>query len=301
MTEIQKIDKREKLKVVTDNGMIMAEELSNLSLNARKLFYLAIAQCRKDDKKFYEYTTTPGELAELWGVSRDDVYKCADAISTELMKIIISVRPENPKAKRFSKYHLFETCIYDDKSQIYFKLHKEMADLLLGLNANYSQPLVWDFMRMKSPYSMAVWHLMQREMRSFKPAMSQAFEFELSLDELRVVTGTENKLEKVSNFKARVLDQAIKEIRKNCGVDISYRNVKHGRCVTGFIFTAKNIWGHSADMPLRVRMKARKAELFRKKKDGTITKEELEELVMLYEDLEQMTMADYDENGQPII
>ena len=49
MNEVKKIDKRESLRIVTDNGLIDAQDLSSLSLNARKLFYVAVSQCKQND------------------------------------------------------------------------------------------------------------------------------------------------------------------------------------------------------------------------------------------------------------
>lgn len=291
MAKSKKIDKREDLRVVTDNSIIDAQDLPKLSLNAKKLFYIAVSQCKKNDKEFYEYETAPTELAEMWGVSRQDVYQLADKITTELMRIVITL-PNGEKG--FKKRHLFEKCDYDDTSMLTFKLHSEMTDLLLGLKKNFSKPLVWDFMKMRSPYSMAIWHLFQREMKSFKPLMNSPIEFEISLEELRKVTGCENKLKQTGQFKERVLDKAIAEIKKNCLTDITYTNIKHGRSVTGFRFTAKSIFNVDTEhLSYRTRMKLRKADLARKEADGTLTFEEQDELNELRNYLSQMTLEDY--------
>ena len=115
-----------------------------------------------------------------------------------------------------------------------------MAELLLGLNGNFSQPQLSDFMRMRSVYSMAIWHLMQREMKSQKPGMTETINFDLSLEELREVTGTQEKLKQVGQFKDRVLNKALREIEDNCAVIITYQNIKRGRSVIGFHFSAES-------------------------------------------------------------
>lgn len=298
MEKLREIDKRENLRVVTDNNVITSKELSTLSLNARKLFYVAISQCRKDDKEFYTYTAKPTDLAEMWGISRQQVYKVADEITDELMKFIINIDPV--KGKRFKKRHLFEQCDYDDDAEFVFRLHKDMTNLLLGLKGDFSKPLVSDFMKMRSTYSMALWHLFQKEMHSFKPMMSAPIEFDLSLEELRKVTGTENKLKKISDFKKKVLDRAVLDIKRNCFVDISYENIKQGHSVVGFRFTAQNIFGSYKieDLEPRMQKKIRKAQLVRKKADGTLTPDEFEELEILKCELDQLSFSDYDENGQ---
>ena len=291
MDEVKKIDKRESLTVVTDNGLIDAQDLPKLSLNARKLFYVAVSQCRKNDKEFYEYETTPAELAEMWGISRQEVYQVAEKICKELMQIVITIRTGK---KAFKMRHLFEKCNYDDDAVLTFKLHSEMTDLLLGLKKDFSKPLVWDFMKMRSPYSMALWHLFQKEMKSFKPMMTQRIEFDISLDELRAVTGTEKKFKQVGQFKQFVLDKALKEIKRNCWVDINYTNIKRGRTITGFRFTAQSIWGYMdvSDMSFRMQKRMRKADLIRKRASVGLDPDEQEELLDLMADLEQLTIED---------
>ena len=292
MNKSKKIDKRESLRVVTSNEFISAKALCGLSLNARKLLYIAISQCQKDDTEFYEYATTPQELAEIWGIDRSNVYRAADAITDELMKLFL--RWGSDTEKRFKKRHVFETCDYDDTSKVVFKLHPDMTDLLLGLKRDFSKPLVWDFMKMRSPYSMAIWHLMQREMKSFKPMTTKPISFDLTLEELRMATGTESKLKGLSEFKRFVLDKALKEIREKCFVSITYENIKQGKVVTGFWFTAESVFGtfDTDNMPYRMQKHLRKAQLINKKFEGNITELEEQELKGLEADLSQITLED---------
>ena len=91
---------------------------------------------------------------------------------------------------------------------------------------------------------MAIWHLMQREMHSKKPGTSDKIEFDLSVEEIRRVTGTEKKFVRLSDLKRYILDKALREIKNNCGVEISYQNIKSGKTVVSFHFTAINALVH---------------------------------------------------------
>ena len=117
-----------------------------------------------------------------------------------------------------------------------------MTPILLNLKRDFTQPLLSDFMKMRSGYSMTIWHLMQREMQSHKTGVTDIVTFSLTLEELRSATGTTDKFERLSQFKAKVLDRAIAEIQSNCGIIVEYENVKTGRFVTGFKFTAKSLY-----------------------------------------------------------
>ena len=120
------------------------------------------------------------------------------------------------------------------------------------LTENYKQPHgiacaifmkdLIDFVKMRSTYSMAVWHIFQREMHGTYPMINQEIRFKLTLEELRQVTGTQKKFKQIGEFKTRVLDQAIKEISENCLSDIEYKNIKCSYTVVGFEFVARSPW-----------------------------------------------------------
>lgn len=237
MKKTRELNTKESVKVVTSNSFITACGLEDLSLKGRKLLYLAISQCKKTDTEFFEYSISVKSFADMMDIDASNIYVEMDATTDELMRTFIKYRD----GKSVRKYSLFSLCQYND-STIRFKLNPDMTEFLLELKGNFSQPLLAEFVRMRSPYSMAIWHLMQREMNSKKPYADHIIEFDLSLDELREVTGTEKKLEKLSNFKNRVLDKALKEIDENCNVVITYEHIKQGRKVIGFHFTAKSKW-----------------------------------------------------------
>ncbi len=290
MNEIKKVDTRDSLRVVTSNDLIDASDLIQLSGNARKMFYLAVSQCRKDDKEFYEYEVTPMELANIWGVSVQEIYQIAEPMTKELMKVVLTIY-EGKKA--FKHRHVFDKCDYDEK-KIKFRLHTDMTDHLLGLKSNFSKPFVWEFMKMRSPFSMAIWHLMQKEMKSYMPMAQQVLEYDLTLNELRKVTGCEDKFAGLSEFKRFVLDKALEEIREKCLVRITYTNIKVGRTVTGFRFRAVSDWGYLDLETATPRMikRMRKAELTRISWERALTPAEQKEFDMLEKELAQMTIED---------
>lgn len=230
------VDKRVSIKVVSANDFITAKELSALPLNSRKLLYLAISQCKKSDKEFYEYAISAKDFAEMMGIDESNIYRDGRKITGRLMGLSLDC---DLYGQGYEQYGLFSKCTYKKKDGIIrFKLNPDMTNFFLNLKKDFNQPLLEDFVHMNSPYSMAIWHLMQREMHSKKPSITQTIEFDLTLEELRSVTGTESKLKQIGQFKERVLDKAIREIRDNCGVVVTYTNIKNSRTIVGFHFTA---------------------------------------------------------------
>ena len=237
MKKTRELNTKESVKVVTSNSFITACGLEDLSLKGRKLLYLAISQCRKTDTEFFEYSISVKSFADMMDIQANNVYSIMEYTTDELMRTFIKYKDKN----NTRKYSLFSLCEYNDTT-VRFKLNPDMTEFLLELKGNFSQPLLAEFVRMRSPYSISIWHLMQREMKSQKPYADHIIEFDLSLEELREITGTEKKLKKLSDFKIRVLDKALKEIDENCNVVIKYENVKQGRKVIGFHFIAKSKW-----------------------------------------------------------
>ena len=234
------VDARGTVRVVTLNDFITLYGKEYLTVKAKKLLYIALAQARQTDKEFFTYRISPLEFAEIMDISVTHVYEEADRIPDQLMSLFL--RYEKEDGRSVEKYQVFATCNLDD-TDIIFQLSTDMVKFLLEIKGSFTQPLLLDFMKMKSPYTMSVWHLMQREMKSKKPNHTETIEFDLSLAELRQVTGTEDKLPQMVHFKERVLDKSIKEIRDLCGVAITYDNLKSGRVITGFHFYARNIYG----------------------------------------------------------
>lgn len=289
MDEPKIIETKKSIKTVTSNNFITAKGLENLSLKARKMLYVAISQCRQNDKDFYTYEISIKKFAELMNITAEAVYSEAEQITDELMSGVLRVVPNGQKY--FRKYSLFSMCEYEHDGVLRFKLNPDMTTFLLELKGDFSQPLLEDFMKMKSPYSMAIWHLMQREMHSHKPNLTNVIRFDLSLEELREVTGTQKKLKQLGEFKKRVFDKALREIDENCGVKVTYENVKKGRTVVAFQCSAISAFHiDESKIPQKVKDKTRIGILRIKNKQGELTPEERAEYNFLVSQIEQMEL-----------
>ena len=160
----------------------------------------------------------------------------------------------------------------------------------------YDKDRMSAIMKMRSVYSMAIWHLFQREMKSCKASIRKRLEFDLTLEELRIVTGTESKLKNIGMWKKRVLEQALKEIEGNQLAKIGYTNIKRVRYITGFHFEVESLMGTYNPPPEFKKFmdkKVRKVELTRKSNEGKLTSKEFDELQSLILELDQMSISDF--------
>lgn len=227
-----------KLRVVTANTFIRSGELARLSVKGRKLFYLAIAQTKIDDEKFYVYEISNNEFAEKMGIDPSGCRRDGYAICADVMRTLMPVLLPNGKYEMFP---IFKKCSYTGKG-FRFIISDEMSSYMLALKGDFSQPLLDDFMQMRKNSSMGIWHLMQCYMKSEKPDSDRAIKFEISLDELKTVTGTTGKkaYDRIENFKARILIPALDEIEQCCEVSIDLENIKRGHTITGYSFTVSS-------------------------------------------------------------
>lgn len=245
-------DTRECIRVVTSNDFLKIEGLNKLSLKAIKLLYIVIAQCEMNDEDFYQITIKPTELQKLWGIKKQSVYRDLKKVSKELVKLFVSI--ENDEDEEFEHIPLFAKSSYKkdpiSKERYYIgKINNESNFLFLKLHENYSQPLLIDFNQMKSVNSILLWHLIQikAKNKSRKPAGLKKIKSNVTVDEIRTVTGTLEKYPKIKDFRKNLVDVAIKDIEKNCGIKIDYTSVKQGRKIVGFEFIMTNKYAISRE------------------------------------------------------
>lgn len=244
-TDIREVDTRDCIRVVTSNEFLKIEGLHKLSLKAIKLLYIVISQCEMDDDEFYPIKIKPSELQELWGIKKQSIYKNLKPVSKELVKLFVSIDQDDDE--EFDHVPLFARSTYkkdpETKEKCYLgKLNHDSNFLFLGLEKNFSQPLLFDFNKMKTVNSILLWHLIQIKAasKSKKPVGYKKINSIVTVDEIRTLTGTINKYPLIKDLKKRVIEQAIKEIDKNCGVKIIYSSIKKGRKIVAFDFEMTN-------------------------------------------------------------
>lgn len=238
----RKLDTRDLLRVVMKNEFVTITGMENISVNAMKLLFLTIAQCQMSDKKFYEYEISSLEIAELFDIDRHRIYMDVKKWSDELLSCTVTVEEKSEKKKKdFVKFNLVDTCGYKD-GILKIRLHKNVSPFFLNIKNDFVQPYLSDFLQMKSSRTLRLWTLMQSKMESKKPYSNIEITFYISLEEIKKVTWLKDDIS-LSKVK-RMLDSSIAEIERCCQVQLTYENVKDGRKIIGYNFTAKsmNYW-----------------------------------------------------------
>lgn len=283
----------ENVKVVVPNRFIRARLDRDMDVNAQKLFRMAIAQCRMNDEDFGIYQVTGSELANYFGVSKQNVYQHVLSWTSSCMKTLMVEEIAGAKKNSFRMYHIFDKCEYVN-GVLTMQLHQEMKPFVLEIQKRlgFTQYELARILMMKGKYSIPLFELMVSEMRNQKVYGNHIVRFELYVDEIRRQTGTEEVFKKISQLKDRVLAIAEREIEKSMGVKIEREDIKKGRTVIGFAYTLRS-QVFVEDMSMDAQKKGRKAELIRKKSSGVLTPEEDDELQALILELDQMRIEDF--------
>lgn len=237
MEEVKDMNLNSSNLVVMSNDLIKSK--SNLSLNEVKILRLAIMQVIKEDKDLQTYKVNVTDLAELLDIDRHGIYQEIDKITTSLLKEIVYVGDGNPKHK-WRKFQWCSSCQYE-AGVLTIKLHEDLKPYLLNLSELYTQYILEDILYLKSVYSIRIYELIREEMRYQKVFADHEANIYLSMETIRKATDTEDKYEKYSMFRARVIEAAVNEINEKLQYYVTYVPVKESRKVVGFNFNIKTL------------------------------------------------------------
>lgn len=215
--------------VCVSNGFVKANQ--ELSQNETKLLRLVISQVVITDKEFKSYTTTIPELAKIFNVSENNLYRDINNMATNLMRQIIKI---DFSKKKWTMFHIFNTCRYDD-GILKMELHEEMKPFLLALKNKYTQYQIGKVIGMSSTYAIRLFELIQEKRRT-QSDVKFCETYSLPLEEIRFSTNIVDKHKRISDVKKYVLDVAMREITYNAGYAIDYKDIKEGRKTVGFTF-----------------------------------------------------------------
>ena len=219
--------------VVQANNLIAGKQ--SLSINSAKILRSAIMQIQKDDTELKPYVITTRELADLLHITTDNIYRVIDNVSDELITSYAEARAEYGERKKFKKISWVSFCEYDSEIGFAIKLNQDMKPYLLNLKERYTQYTLDNILSMKSVYGIRIFELLQEKIIS-RVLPKQGTDIILSVQYIRECCDCEDKYERFSQFKTRVLDRAVEEIERVTMYTLSYSYIKKGRMIESIVF-----------------------------------------------------------------
>lgn len=220
--------------VVQANSLIGGRQA--LKLNSAKLIRSAIMQVVRDDEELKPYTITVRELAGLFGVPANNIYRDIEDITNDIISNPVYIRETSSgRTVRFAKIPWVTRCEYKADTGVFLKLNGELKPFLVNLKEHYTQYTLQEVLSMKSVYAIRIYEMLQSRIMG-RTLPKKGMDVEISVQEIRECCGCENKYPAFGNLKIKVIDRAVSEINRVTVIRVGYSYRKKGRNVTAVVF-----------------------------------------------------------------
>lgn len=225
-----------KHKYAQKNTMITASFDHALTTHEQKLLRIAIASI--DTVKENEFIETKVPLSTLQKLIPENKFKNTYRDIEKACRILVKTTIEiiEPR-KKATFYPLFSKIEYNyGEGRFTFQFNPHMNEYLLNLKNSFTQIPLEDILNMNHKYSMKVYELIRSKLKNNLPHADKHYEIEISLDELRKATGTENRYPQIKEFKHRVLYPALEDIAKfeTARIHCNVTDIKENRRIIAF-------------------------------------------------------------------
>ena len=216
----------------TEHYVVQSNELlegkQNLKLNSAKIVRALIMQIKPDDEELKSYFISVQELAKMLHISAANLYRDMDTITDDILTNHVAIK--DYQQGKFMKIQWVTACAYEKGVGLAVKMNPLLKPFLLGLQERYTQYQLENILAMKSVYAIRIYELLIKEqMTRFIPA--DGVSVILAIKTIREACDCETKYEKISQFKSKVIDIAVKEICRCTSYTVSYECLKKGRSI----------------------------------------------------------------------
>lgn len=219
------------LTVKKDNALINAAY--TLSLAEQRLILLSSAQANGDADELKDITIYAEQYAEAFKVSRQAAYMALKDAADSLFERRFSYERLTSKGNiSTAKRRWVGGVDYVEKEgRIVLQYHKDVIPLLCELKNKFTLYALEQVASLTSVHAVRLYELLIAWRSTGKTPVYELGEFRRKL-------GIEpDEYPRMHNFKARVLDPALKQINAHTDIQATYEQHKKGRSIAGFSFT----------------------------------------------------------------
>lgn len=223
--------------VVKDNALIQASY--TLDLAEQRLILLAIIEARNSGQGITHDSLLrihASNYAKQFGVNDKTAYTVVKDASKGLFDRYVTYHDKNPKNGKDRSFHcrwVDKIGVEPDSGIVYMRFTSDVVPLITRLESHFTSYEIDKVANLSSSYAIRLYELCVawRE---------QGFTQQYKIEELRQKLGAEpEKYKAMNNFKARVIDLAIKQINQHTDITVKYEQHKTGRTITAMSFTFK--------------------------------------------------------------
>lgn len=216
--------------VVKSNKFIEARY--DMSVVQNRIIILLISKLDRFAEDFGTQILHASEFKELSGQEGWSVYAQLEEAAQQLVEQRIHIAHE----KGWTKANLLSFVTYHkNKGCIEARFNPDMRPLLLKLQGYYTKYQAKQVMQLSSPYSIRLYEQLKMRYEQAK-AYGKSPVFEIEVSYLREILNLEDKYDRFSDFRRRVIDFPTKEINEHTDLSVSYATKKRGREVHAIVF-----------------------------------------------------------------
>lgn len=196
--------------IINNSFNRMKSQLSQLSMD---LFFLLITQVTKEHDALFLYQTSMSEIQRIFNrrIKQENMQNSIEELLTYSFELNI-----NDEIITTSLLSTFEY----DSGTIQFKLNDNLIDILINQKTRYTVASLQELVSLKSVYAKRIYLLLKQ--------FATSKEFIMHLSDIYKILNLENKYERYSHFKNRILNPAIRSINKQTSLEISiYEHLKN--------------------------------------------------------------------------
>ena len=221
----------------SDNYVVQANELiegkQNLKLNSAKIMRALIMQIKPDDDELKSYIIGIPELSKMLDIGAENLYRNIDSITDDILRNHVAIKDQ--RQGKFIKIQWVTACAYQKGIGLAVKMNPLLKPFLLNLQEHYTQYQLENILAMKSVYAIRIYELIQKE-QIVRYVPKEGTYIVLTVKAIREACNCEEKYTKISQFKAKVIDVAVKEIQRTTMYRVSYDCLKKGRSIDAIRF-----------------------------------------------------------------
>jgi plasmid replication initiation protein len=214
--------------VVKANELVMGQ--LDWTVWEYRIFLAHVAQLRKEDTEFELQRVRLRDIERFSGTRTKALYKIGEEVAERMTDKKVRVKSRGKSGKdRYSAFNVYSSCHYEN-GVVEGRFTKEMKPLLLQLKDRgfFTMYLKRLALSLSSIYALRFYEIIKR--------YEKHDGFYLTVDEIREIFNLEDKYDRFSDLRRRVIETAKKEIDEQCDITFDYTIEREGQTPVGVQF-----------------------------------------------------------------
>jgi plasmid replication initiation protein len=222
MDQQQPITVRADGNAIVTKANALIEASYNLTLNEQRIILACAAKLdgRNQMPKDAVFVLSVEEFIDLFGSDPKNAYAEMEEAATKLYERDIR-RIEGTTRKRLRWVYMAEYKKGEGKVRLGFS--PEIAPYLTMLHKRFTSYKLEDVASLRSAYAIRLFEMLVQ--------FSETGLFVISVADFKLRLGLDEKYDRFSNLKARVIDPAVKDLVTKTSLDIVWQGIKKGKTV----------------------------------------------------------------------